>query len=98
MPPEYLFENGLGEQRSEYYDAAYAPRIGTQVELDGEIWTRIPAFGSVRARMPVHFTSQQIEPWHPAAPRHNAHGEAQFQSRKEIRDFEAKTDYRHDQL
>ena len=96
--PEYLFENAKGEQLSEYYDAAYAPRIGTQVELNGEIWTRMAAFGSVKGRRPVHVTSQQIEPWHPAAPRHDAHGQAQFNSRKEIQEFEAKTDYLYDEL
>lgn len=42
------------------------------------------------ARTPVHFTSHQLPTWHPAAPRHNEHGEAQFASEKEVAEFEAK--------
>jgi hypothetical protein len=43
-------------------------------------------------RSTVHgFTSQQLPTWHKAAPRHNVHGEAVFNSLKEVREFEAKS-------
>lgn len=96
--PEYLFEHEDGRQRTEYYHMAYAPRCGTEVELEGEIWTRIPALGSVLARREVHFTGIQQAPWDPAAPRHDKHGMPQFNSRAEIREYEAKTDWKYDEL
>ena len=40
-------------------------------------------------RAPLHFTMQQAEPWTPGAPRYNKDGEPQFQSYREIREFEA---------
>jgi hypothetical protein len=101
--PLYVFETPGGEAVEVFYEMSKAPSIGSVVDIDGfGLCKRVPCLGGGFSREPIHFTSQQITPWHPAAPRHNKYGEAQFQSRAEIREFEQKTagaeGYRHNEL
>lgn len=102
LMPIYVFESPEGSTLEEYFPAHDAPKIGTTITREGKEWTRVPAVGSVMGRREVHFTSQQIRPYHPMAPRHDAEGLAQFHSRKEVAEFEAATateeGYKHDEL
>ena len=62
--PEYLFESRTGEQRRHFFSMSDAPSIGTDVQIDGEHYTRLPEtdvqvdVGAIRYKYP--YVSQSL--------------------------------------
>lgn len=91
--PIYEFEcPKTGERAEHFFHGSEAPSIGTEVDVDGRAWRRIPSLGTGSVRVwDREFTAKSQALWHPDAPRHNDEGEAVFRSQREVDEFCART-------
>lgn len=89
--PEYEFEDATGARRTEFYEMAYAPRLGTWVEIDGHQWQRVPSRIGGRADAPVYFESMSAPLNDPevakAGGTYNSFGEAVFTTRRSCEEY-----------
>ncbi len=91
--PIYEFEcPDTGERSEHFFHGSEAPGIGSEVEIEGRKWRRIPSLGAGKPRVwSREFVARSQALWHPDAPRHNDVGEAVFRSQREVDEFCAKT-------
>ena len=90
--PQYVFRSEDGEEIEEFRSMANAPTCGvTTIERGGKVYTsRIPRLAGGIVRRDVHFTSNQLPLNWKHAPRVDAMGKAQFDSKRELNEALAK--------
>lgn len=98
--PLYEFIREDGTKTDRYYDMGDAPLIGTQIEFDGHVWTRLPpTLGAVQTKS-FEFRSLQERRWDPDAPDHVPRGQKfagapVFKNRTQMEDFRAKKAHKY---
>jgi len=76
------------------YSMSDAPEFGTKIRRDGKTYERLIQSlrtATVGAAPAYCFKSVQVEDFHPAAPHHDAEGNACFDNKQQVREFVAKT-------
>ena len=91
--PEYSFKNRAGQVSHMYFPVAEAPKFGSVVtDENGVLWTRVIDIPRVNGGQDHHFVSRSLPRWDPSAPRHDEQGRPQFDTKKEVTEYVAKTD------
>ena len=90
--PIYTFETESGKRVELFMAMDEAPTIGSIVTIGKASLKRLADRVQVDARPEKHFTSRSLPRWDPNAPRHNAGGQPQFASDKEVREYVAKNE------
>ncbi len=91
--PEYEFEKPDGTIGLLYFSMAEAPRMGSKVAMNGEIWTRIPSRVRLSVEPEVRIEAMSCPVNDPDALKvggsWNEHGEACFSSPKQRDEYAA---------
>jgi hypothetical protein len=82
--PVYEFVTDAGERAELVFSMSQAPAVGETIERDGRRWRRVPSTGVGGAVPFKPFTSTTLPEDCPEAPRHNADGQAVFETRREL--------------
>lgn len=95
--PTYEFENRkTGTRVERFFSVDEAPSIGSFIVIGGKQYHRRPSTSQALVQPDCYHVSKMLHENHPHAPRVNSQGEAVFTTRKEIREFEAKTGMKYD--
>ena len=90
----YIFQSEAGDNVERFYPMTEAPKFGTVIVEEGVDFKRVPAPFQVDVRKLGKGThgcvSHGLPLWDKAAPRHTAHGKPAFESKREIKEYEAK--------
>lgn len=89
--PEYDFEGPNGEHLIRYYAMGEAPSIGQTVEIDGVPCMRVLSPLQMRVTADRRFVSHSLPRNHPDAPNLDEKGRPYFTSKREVKEFCAKT-------
>lgn len=92
--PEYPFETQDGQVIDLYFPMSEAPEIGSQIEVDGQKLTRLPPQLKVTTGKTYAHVAQSLALWDPHAPHHTPEGKPYFNNKKEVMDYQAKTNGR----
>ena len=92
--PLYSFEDlKTGERAEHFFHMADAPEIGATVRIEGRRWRRVPEIHAPGASVPSYESiAYSPRDWHPAAKRHTPDGRPVFTSRKEVEEFQARSE------
>ena len=92
--PLYVFQSEAGAQTERFFPMAEAPKFGTVIMEDGVEFKRIPVPHQVDVRKlgkgDHGCVSHGLPLWDKSAPRHTSHGKPAFESKREIREYQAK--------
>ena len=89
--PTYTFTTESGKPVELFMTMDEAPAIGQETVIAGQTLLRVVDQVHVAAVADKHFTSRSLPRWDPSAPRHNAAGQPQFTSNKEVTEYVKKT-------
>lgn len=90
--PTYTFTTESGKHVELFMTMDEAPAIGQQTVIAGQKLVRVVDRVHVAAVADKHFTSRSLPRWDKNAPRHNATGQPQFASQKEVNEYVSKTE------
>lgn len=86
----YEFEDSEGRYVTVEMPIGTAPKIGTTAKVGGRLLTRIPSRPLAAVAENIGFSSLSLPLNWKYAPRHNAQGEAEFHSMREVRESVAR--------